>query len=217
MKAYHDASLGDVIYTLPLCKKLGVTDYYLKQTKHKTEDTFQPLYRLLKSQGISLHRVQNIPRVDYDFTVFRKHKDFLHTHIIKNYFDMYSMEYEYEAFIKINSFTKVKNEPFCVFNITARYRSNFDWQVKINEMSKVCRVLFVGYAAEWFKYQNCNYHQTADLYDVAALLNNPNCIGLFCNPSAALTVAQGLDVQVFLKEDDRIKNSHIKRFKEELL
>ena len=217
MKAYHDASLGDVIYTLPLCKELGVKEYYLKQTRHKKEDTFQPLYRLLKSQGINLHRVQNIPRVDYDFTVFRKHKDFLHTHLIQNYFDMYKKEYEYESFINIGSYAKVQNEPFCVFNITDRYRSFYNWQAKIDEMAKVCKVLFVGYAAEWFKYSNFVYHQTADLYDVALLLNNPNCVGLFCNPSAALTIAQGLDVQVFLKEDDKIKNAHIKRDKEELL
>lgn len=217
MIAFHDASLGDVVYTLPLCQRFGVTDYYIKQTRHKKEDTYIALKRLFAWQGIRLHRGTPNKRIDYDFTVFRKHKRFLDTHLIQNYYDILANEdYKHQQFIKEIPYDPLFNKPFVVFNITERYRDSYDWQAKINEMAKTCDVFFIGYPTE-LKFTNCQYLTTSDLYSVGKLFCNPFFLALFCNPSACLTVAQGLDKQVYLREDSRIKNAHIKRFNEELL
>ena len=83
-------------------------------------------------------------------------------------------------------------------------------------MSKVANCYFIGHMHE-FVYDDCMYLPTQDLFEVAEIFNNPYFLSLFCNPSALLTLAQGMDKQVYLKEDDRVKNAYIQRFNEELL
>lgn len=208
MIAFHDASCGDVIYSIPLLKKLGVETLHLRQTRYKTESTFRALERLVDRQGITL--LDSAPqRVDYDLTRFRKHPNFITTHLIQNYFDTFNQgTFEYRKWLDVIEYSHHFTKPFVCVNITDRYRDNFDWQRKIDELSEYYVVYFIGLMQEW-KYANCQYIPTQDLYDVSKIFANPYFVALYCNPSACLTIAQGMDKKVYLREDVRIKNAHI--------
>ena len=218
---YFKASLscGDMIYSLltvkALCKALNSEAvYYIEQTPHnRTFDTLEACRRLFEFQPY-----------------IKKCERWRNEYIDVIDFDKWRGKYEYNVPIPLQLAATAQRQintkfsvdiseawlqcPFndlsiySIFANTERYQNfSFDFHKQIL-LSK--KALFIGTEQEYKRYSthnNIKRYDTKDLLSVAMAIQHAKEI--YCNQSAALTIAQGLNKEGLFLAKDKGFNSTI--------
>lgn len=211
-RCYHSGDLGDIIYSLPFCKSLGIVQYLIgpnsgvRVRETMTRSKFEWLAPLLVRQPWieDVEFAQNPPACDYDLNQFRK-SWFSAANAFRK--DKRLYECYFEHFVKPNDFDE--NKPWLsadpaldtahpvVINRTNRWQHhNFPWR-EIAERYQG-RMVFLGTPQEhkdWSRqFGAIEYREVVDALDLANII--AGCQLFVGNQSFAMSVALGLGVPV---------------------
>lgn len=213
-------SCGDMIYSLltvkALCKALdSKAVYYIKQTPHNTSfDTLDACKRLFLEQDYILDCVRwsNETLDVIDFDKWRGNYEYntpiplqLAATAQRQINTKFSVDYT-ERWLRV--FSKGYKDNYTVIANTTRYQKfAFDFHKQIL-LSNQC--LFIGNELEYKRYET---HVNIERYRSPCLLLAAyviaGCKEIYCNQSAVLTIAQGLNKRPLYLAKDRGFNSTI--------
>lgn len=225
--AYHSGDRGDIIYSIPTCRALGVTDLVLgpdNRSPMKTrevmgDDVFNCLAPLLRAQrflsSVSLSAVMPAD-TRHDLNRMRtlivggKNRDLNLARVHLRAFGLDEqldrdrwLEADYKAF---------HPEKPIIVNRTGRYHTNtFPWIAIVKEFGS--RLLFIGLKEEHemfcSRFGSVGYQPTSNLLDVARLIAGASLfIG---NQSCCYAIAEGLKKPAILEEYPSVPNCRFDR------
>lgn len=212
--AASSGGCGDLVYAIPVMKKLGVTRVYVKENWYKPP--FHSLYSVMKDllemQGFEvlptaggcdpMHYEQGL-HVDYDMDKFRLMPKRGRYHIMVNmmrYFGVTNNDWQ-KPWLEIKGKMADKEECYNLVHVTSRWRegSRVNWKSILPTIPKP--VYFIGFDNEWMDftsaYGHIPYAPVSNILEMARLIRD--CQTLYCNQSVALTIAQGLGKKYFLE------------------
>lgn len=198
--------LGDIVYSIPVMRILGIKRMYVKQRSYGEGlgTTYSVIKPLLESQDIECLPCDgqfadgSFPDIMYthNFDTWRTRFGRDRTHIIKSmmlHFRCYNGNWNKPWLFNIHPSYKSANLVF----LTPRWRDNskVDWRkITVDHQLVSPYTLFVGLETDWYRYVHevgyLPFLQTDTMLDLA--INIAGCDKLFCNQSVALTIAQGL-------------------------
>ena len=209
------AACGDIIYTLPsvkhICEQTGKKAiYYIDNVtyrKRQSVDTYQALKLLLESQDYILQcKAWRGQAYDYNFDSFRRLK-YINTPmplIMAKSIGLNDVDYSNPWLCADDHYN---DKVF--FNVTDRYKNySFSFQDKAKSMAK--KPYFLGLRKEFLNSglsEYCNFvPNISNLYEVFLCLWD--CAELYCNQSAILTIAQGMNLsRIYLAKDRDYTNT----------
>jgi len=222
MNFLHSGGCGDIMYSLVAVKKLGGGTLYIKRKNKYNDliDNYEALKDLLLHQPYiddvieyketDFFNYDNNIKIDYDLDIFRLDQEIGQKHLVLCYLDMLKIDFAgwQEPWLIAPS----ADEELTLFNITKRYRTDFDWQGLIKNRK---HGHFIGLESEHDEFSYLEHKKTSNLLDVAALINSSN--HLYCNQSVALTIAQGLGKDYSLEVFHPQKNAIMRTKAETIL
>lgn len=234
MTAATSGGLGDIIYSIPIMKALGVTDLYIKESLYFPPygSMFTAMKDLVSMQGFNVHptsgdypmrKFDPTLKPDYNLDLFRRQQFRARNHIMTsmaNQFDVKDKKLYLRPWLKVDGENSRKD--YNLIHLTTRWRdgSTVNWKDVLNKMQGT--VYFVGFLDEWIAFlkqtdgarRKAEYLETLNILDLAILVRD--CDALYCNQSVALTIAQGLGKDYFCefrpgKSNTKIrtKNEHV--------
>lgn len=207
--AASSGGAGDIVYSIPVLRKLGVKTLYVKETEYLPGLTlFASVAPLIESQditclptspGFRLGKFDPAIHIDYNLDNLRNQPLRGKNHIIKSYFQEFGLSTTgwNDTFLK-GSPTVLD---YTLFHVTSRWRerSNINWKEILKSVPG--EKLFIGFEEEWDsfrkQYGRIDYQETKDLLSMASYIKY--CKALYCNQSVALTLAQGLGKEYWLE------------------
>ena len=238
--AASGGGVGDIIYSVPLLKKLNVDVLYIKQSWYPDGSSmFSILKRLIQLQGFKVlptsgdyPHYEYEPGLQYDYDLDACKRD-PHLrgviHIIESYYRYYNISFKgYEMFnpwlVVPDSENKI-DVNYSVFMVTQRWRewTTHKWSKTFHNVEGL--KIFVGFREdyEWFLHEikqsvgsdDLLYVETKDVLEVAQLIKSAKA--LYCNQNFSLPIAQGLGKQCFVEFKPRKTNCMTYRDNEHIL
>lgn len=199
MTALSSGGLGDIVYSIPVMKTLGVTTLYAKLNYYAAPygTVYSSIKRLVEHEGIkvepypctSMFKYEGM--VDYDIDRFRLERLRGKVHIQANMCKAARIPViPYKPWLSL----PVSDQGYNVIQLTPRWRRNsrVDWKRIVHEMDRPAK--FLGFQHEWVefcdRYGNVPWCPTVDVYDMAEVIAGASAV--YCNQGVSLTIAQGL-------------------------
>jgi hypothetical protein len=224
---------GDIVYAIPVMKKLGVTRVYVKENWYKPPhySLYSVMKDLLIMQGFEVlptvggyDPMQYEPglQVDYDIDRFRLMPGRGRVHIMLNmlkYFNLPTNDWN-KPWLDVFGYVSGKPpEGYRLIHLTPRWRegSQVNWSEVLKSIDGP--VFFIGFKEEHEEfcqqYGSIRYSFTENILHMAKLIRD--CKALYCNQSVALTLAQGLGKKYFLAPKRNKTNTFLFTDKENIL
>ena len=194
MNAFHSGCIGDIIYSIPTMKALGVTNLYIgdRPWTKPIENRIGAFSRLLKSQGIlvSLHEDEHI---DFDLSTYRNGGMLYGDNIASRVARWVGVKIDTAVpWLQINEERKEAKGKIIVSRGARWHGEFFPWGELVDTLGD--KMLFVGLEEEHDdfceKFGSITYLPNEDLYDVARAINSADLfIGNQSSPNA---IANGL-------------------------
>lgn len=216
--ALSGGGLGDIVYSIPILRDLGVNKLYIKEGLYHPPhgNMFTAMRRLVVNEGFECEPypwcekyTYPIP-VHFDMDTFRKQPKRGVNHIQLSMRNQFKLPIKpYEPWLHIDP---VEITPFSTYSLiflSPRWRANspVDWKKILHSIKGP--VKFIGFQDDWIsfcsQFGNCEWWPTNDIYDMAQLI--AGCDALYCNQSVALTLAQGLGKTYFLERKPNKTNT----------
>jgi len=232
MIAASSGGLGDIIYSIPVLRKLGVDTLFVKESYY-----FPPhgnLYTAIKDL-LAVNGILALPtngayppneydpflRFDYDLDQARKERNRRRNHIIVSYLNTWNLNTDgwCKPFLKVPGQNNLTG-PYSVIHITKRWRKNSKviWR---NVIKKIENPLFVGFLCEYYDFcketrtKDIPFIETDNILEMAILIRD--CEALYCNQSVSLTIAQGLGKTYYLDKNPHTTNAIMRTLNENIL
>lgn len=206
---------GDIVYSIPVLKKLGVTRVYVKENWHRPP--YHSLYSVTKdllemhgfevmstAGGFDLMQYEPDLKIDYDMDGFRLMRRRGKVHIMVNmliYFGLSTRDWAWPWLTVTGNATGKPAGDYSLIHLTARWRDNsrVNWERVFMKIDGP--VYFIGFPEEHAEfcrlYGYIPYIPTDNILHMAQLIRD--CQALYCNQSVALTLAQGLRKKYYLE------------------
>jgi len=218
--AVHGGKVGDLVFSIPAARVLGVTDYWLvaHPPGHVCHTSIEAAVPLLESQGFRVRVVRGggvfrVPdgsvRMDLFHTFQRRlgsHQQGRFLNLVERHFVALGLPIDmwHGPWLRVEP-RRVAN---CVFVRSARYRParpQFDWRalaVRYRDES-----VFIGTVEEWRVFSSefgvpVRYFRTHDLSEAAGVL--AGCVLCVTNQTGLHAVAEGLGCNIVLERCERI-------------
>lgn len=214
MTAGTSGGCGDIIYSIPVMKKLGVTRIYVKENWYRPP--YHSLYSVMRDL-LKMHCFEVLPtpggydpmnyepglNLDFDMDRFRLQPKRGKNHIMVSmltYFGLSNNGWQ-KPWLTITGESGKDLNSYNLINLTPRWRDNsrVNWR-RIFENIKG-PAYFIGFPEEHDAfcrlYGQIEHLPTDNILHMAQLIRD--CQALYCNQSVALTIAQGLGKCYFLE------------------
>lgn len=198
---------GDILYSIPVLKQLGVTVIYIKENFYHAPhgNLHQTMKRIMESQGFEVRPCSGAFPVgtfdvpcDYNIDKFRDQTGRGTRHIQERMATHFGIKWDKgKPWLDI----PVKDEGYACIHLTERWRqySSVDWRKVLHGIKDP--VKFLGFQHEWVDFcvnaGNVEWCPTDDVYDMAQVI--AGCSRLYSNQSVALVCAQGLGKEYYLE------------------
>lgn len=206
MIAACSGGAGDLVYAIPIMRKLGVETIYVKENFYHPPhgNLYQTMKRFIESQGFQCKPTSgNYPvgkfdpylKFDYNIDNWRQQRGRGRIFIQDNIAAHFGVTIDKDPWLNISG----DQQDYTLIHLTPRWRegSNVNWAKILMEMKGPKK--FIGFQYEWVefcqRYGSIEWCPTDDIYDMACLIKGAKA--LYCNQSVALTLAQGLGVNYF--------------------
>lgn len=210
--ARHSGKVGDIIFSLPVVKKLGIDVLFIPERTGEVEHLYSNVKSLLLEQpylqGVAeyasdlpyMETSPDFPPIDYDLDLHRTHMAKGSRNMVQRYADVFNVEVDTSPWLVLNN--DVNPSGYNLVNVTPRHRGGVDWNRVLAELNtRDLPVLFIGTQSEHEVFVSnigpIPYLFTKDLYTFASAINS--CEALYCNQSAALSIAQALGKEYYLE------------------
>jgi hypothetical protein len=203
--------LGDIVYSLQVCKALDVGILYVKCIELENDsNTFDAIKKIVLHNDITpvpvdgslpMHEFPPGLNFDYNLDDFRRQPRRGVNHILLSFRNQFGLKYDY----KLPWLKPVDHaNEYCecsIISVTPRWRdgSMFDWN---NVLAKdyMEPFYFIGFESDYRafckRYRTIPYIRTENLFEAMRVISS--CKTLFCNQNPMLAIAQGLgDVNYF--------------------
>jgi hypothetical protein len=220
---------GDIIYSIPIMRKLGVSTYYIKRNHYLPphSNLFETVAPLIQQQGFECIPTSGEyiwgsfePNLvfDYDIDSFRNMPYRNVIHIMLNMAIKFRVDRRglFKAWLKdITPIYYADN----LIHLTERWRegSTVDW-LKVRD-SMEGSMAFIGFKHEHTefekRYGKIKWLQTANLLQLAELI--AGCKRLYCNQTCSLAIAQGIGKEYWLEKKPNKLNTIMKTSNEHIL
>lgn len=233
MVAATSGGLGDIVYSIPVMKKLNVNKVYVKVNYYYPPhgNLYALSKRLLESQGFTVmptsgayHPITFEPSIKFDYNMDLSRNQPLRgrNHIIISYLNQFGLSHENwnMPWLKIEG-EKELDKNYIIVHRTNRWRhgSQVNW-TKVMDSIKHLNPLFIGFESEYDDFcketgTKIEYKKTEDILEAAKLIKH--CDAFYGNQSVGLTLAQGLGKQYWLDRAPRKTNTMLFTSNEHLL
>jgi hypothetical protein len=200
MTASCTGGLGDIVYSIPVMRKLNIYTYLIPN-----EPIFTPIYRLLRSQEIKCFPYTHENALNIDN--FRNQRQRGSKHIIQSMAAEFDVELQDWSKPWLSNIKPVKSFQNLI-HVTARWRerSFVKWDKIVPRLSSCA---FIGLPEEYEAFcieskREIPYLETPDILAMAELI--AGCDALYCNQSVGLAIAQGLGKKYFLERKPNKQN-----------
>jgi hypothetical protein len=206
---------GDIVYAIPVMRKLGVTRVYVKESWYKPP--FHNLYSVMKdllgmqgfdvlctAGGFDSMVYEPGLQFDYDIDSFRLMRGRGRIHIIVNMLARFGLPTTgwNKPWLTITGVAPgAPSGEYSLIHLTPRWRdgSQVNWERVFKNIAGP--VYFIGFEEEHAEfcrlYGNLPHLPTQNILEMAQLIRD--CNALYCNQSVALTLAQGLGKTYYLE------------------
>lgn len=207
--ARHSGKCGDIIYSLPAAKALGVEVMYIPETTDQCSGLYSNMKALLLQQPW-LKEVREYPwlggvygnyhkdpkiRIDIDLDRHQEHPLRGKQNMVLRYADVFGLKLldHKQPWLTVEGPREIQHD-YNLINLTPRFRDNsrVNWKRVYAHIPKP--VYFIGTVEEHCEFVDkigkIKHIGTTDLLSFALLIKY--CTALYCNQSAALTIAQAL-------------------------
>jgi len=193
--AATSGGLGDIVYSIPTLRKLGVKRIYVKESFYYRPEIslYNSIKSLLEQNGFEvlptsgaypLQTYEPGLKFDYDMDQFRNIPN-RKLHIILQHMIYFNISREnwYRPYL-LPGGPALLEKPYTLLNLTPRWRekSLVDWG-KVLDSLLGKRVYFVGFLPEYedfkSKYGDIPYLPTTDILELAIAIRD--CESLYCN------------------------------------
>lgn len=232
MTAASSGGAGDIVYAIPVMRRLGVHTIAVKRSYYQFPDKHlcQAVRRLLDCEGFTvietsgdypMHQFDPELKFDINLDDFRHRPQRGSIHIMLNtalQFGLSIHDWDWRNPWLTGVIARMDG-PENIIQLTPRWRdrSRVDWKKVLQRISGT--VGFIGFEHEHAdfcaKYGNVPYLPTEDLYHAAQYVKFAKRV--YCNQSAILTLAQGLGVEYWLERKPMKSNTLMKTKYEHLL
>lgn len=194
MNAFHSGCIGDIIYSIPTMKALGVTNLYVddRPWTKPIVNRIDAFRRLIESQGIAVKKHED-ENIDFDLSTYRNggmiYGDTIANRVARWMGVKIDLSKPWMQINEKNPATKGK----IVVSRGARWHGEFfPWKRLVSELGE--KMVFVGLPEEHQDFcslfGNIEYLPTIDLYDVATAIAGADLfIGNQSSPNA---IANGI-------------------------
>lgn len=206
---------GDIVYSIPVLKKLGVTRVYVKENWYRPP--YHSLYSVMKDL-LEMHGFDVLPtpggydpmnyepglHLDYDMDRFRLMRGRGKVHLMVsmlNYWGLPTNRWTNPWLDVTGSAAAKPTEAYNLIQLTPRWRDNsrVNWERVFMKIDGP--VYFIGFPEEHAEfcrlYGYIQHIPTDNILHMARLIRD--CQALYCNQSVALTLAQGLGKKYYLE------------------
>lgn len=208
--AATSGGLGDIVYSIPVMKELGVTKVCVKQSYYAPPygSLYTAIRSLLQVEGFEVKPTDGgFPamkyepglRFDYDMDRFRlmpkRGKVFIPTNM-RRYFRLPSQDYK--PWLTIPAV----DGDYTVVHVTNRWNGGqINWREILAKVDG--KKLFCGFQHEWVefcaKFGDIQWYPTDDVLDLAMVIAGAKSI--YCNQTVTLALAQGLGKNYWLERN----------------
>lgn len=206
---------GDIVYSIPVMKKLRVNRVYIKENwyKHPHHSLYSVMKDLLQMQGFEVLPTAGgyDPMVyepglelDYDMDSFRMQKHRGQVQIMVNMFKAFGLTNNGWQLPWLKVTGKTEHDlptEYSLIQLTPRWRVNSTVNWEKIYMKIDGPVFFIGFPEEHEdfcrRYGAIKYLPCENILQMAQLVRD--CQALYCNQSIGLTLAQGLGKKYFLE------------------
>lgn len=221
--AATSGGLGDIIYSIPIMKELGVTDVWVKENYYFPPhgNLYLSIREILMMNGFNVHPTggqwpptifdpELMPKIRYNMDLARRQPKRNVRHITVSYaneFQLANQKYFQKPWLTVEGESMYPDlvKPYTLITLTDRWRRNspVDW-AKVRERIQG-PLYFIGFAYEYADFQrmlpktdrSIAYLPTPNLLETARLIRD--CQALYTNQTAAVTIAQGLGKDYYLE------------------
>jgi hypothetical protein len=233
ISAATSGGCGDIVYAIPVMKKLGVTRVYVKENWYKPP--FHNLYSVMKDL-LEKHGFEVLPTTggfdsmqyekglefDYDMDSFRQMRGRGRIHIMLNMYYRFGLPTSgwNKPWLEVTGVAPgAPTGEYSLIHLTPRWRegSQVNWERVFKSIEGP--VYFIGFPVEHSEF--CRFHgrlpylPTENILQMAQLIRD--CKALYCNQSVALTLAQGLGKKYYLAPKRNKTNTLLFTDKENIL
>lgn len=215
MTAACSGGAGDIVYSIPVMRALGVNNYAIKVNHYEIPDMnlFKSVQSLLISQGFECIATSGAtvwgefePGLKYDINIdsFRNQRVRGSKHIIQSMAAEFGVELPDWSNPWLSDIKPVKSFDNLI-HLTKRWRerSHIKWSHVLTQIiNRKKSIAFIGLPSEYESFciesgLEIPYLETDNLLQFAELIQG--CDALYCNQSVGLAIAQGLDKKYFLE------------------
>lgn len=220
--ARHSGKCGDVLYSLPTAKALGVEALYIPETTDQCTGLYSNMRSLLLQQSF-IKEVREYPwlggeygsyikdpniHLDIDLDRHQEHPSRGARNMLMRYADIFKVHVDQrQPWLTVEGPRLIERD-YNLISLTPRFRDNscVNWKKVYDKIPKP--VYFIGTVEEHEefveKYGVISRLCTTDLLTFALYIKY--CSALFCNQSAAVVCAQGLGKTYHLEVKPRKTN-----------
>jgi len=210
--AASSGGLGDIVFAIPVMRRLGVTDIYVKENYYFPPygSLYLSIKSLLQSQGFNVHPTPGGKdpgifdpglHIDYNLDLSLNQRCRGSNHIIISYLNTFKLPHDNWKRPWLSIVGEPVKEDYTLIHLTDRWRKNsrVDW-IKVLK-SITGKVYFIGFQYEWLDFCNrygfVEHLPTDDILHMAVLIQD--CKVLYCNQSVSLALAQGMGKEYYLE------------------
>jgi len=212
--AASSGGLGDIVFAIPIMRKLGVTDIYVKENYYFPPygNLYTAIKTLLHQQGFNVHPTKGGDHpgifdtelhIDYNLDESLSQRCRGTNHIIISYLNTFKLPHDNwkEPWLNISG-ARLVEEDYTLIHLTERWRRNsrVDWRKVLQGIEG--KVYFTGFQHEWLdfctKYGDVSWLPTQDILQMAILIRD--CKVLYCNQSVSLALAQGMGKTYYMEQ-----------------
>lgn len=211
--AATSGGLGDIVFAIPVMKKLGVTDVHVKLNYYFPPygNLYLAIKSLLHSQGFNVHSTpggqhpgvfQEGLHIDYNLDHSLSQRCRGKNHIIISYLNTFNLPHDNwkDPWLHVTGPSNIVGD-YTLIHLTDRWRMNsrVDWKKVLRSIEG--KVYFTGFQHEWLdfctKYGDVEWLPTNDILSMAILIRD--CKALYCNQSVSLALAQAIGKDYYLE------------------
>lgn len=209
----HSGKTGDVIFSLPTIREMSGGVLYLPVDGPESRGLFENMNALLIQQtyiqevreypsGLPYGELASDIHIDVDLDKHRTHPLRGRVNMVKRYYEVFGIDADWkQPWLQVEGEAPITGE-YSLVNLTPRFReeSKVDWKRIHNAIPG--RKIFIGTPQEYSHYVSkigdIEYFETKNLLTLALTIRYS--LALYCNQSAALSVAQGLGKTYYLEK-----------------
>jgi hypothetical protein len=212
ISARHSGKAGDIIFSLPVVKALGIDTLMIPERTGEVEHLYSNVASLLQQQpGIKqvMEYTSDLPYlkldpaipVNYDLDKHRQHFDRGGLNIVQRYAQMFRVKVDETKPWLVARGLRLLNFDYDLIQVTERHRGVVNWRrLILNRPDKTVPLFFVGTTAEHEAFSQATgvrltREGVQDLLGFALLIRD--CRYFYGNQSVGIALAQGLGKKYF--------------------